>query len=61
MKICKKILKRVIYASFFLYLYNFLFYKELFVIPINLINVSILSVTGIIGLIGLILFKIFIL
>lgn len=60
MKICRFILKRIIVAAFFLYLYNFLFYKFL-IIPINLPNIGLISILGPISLIGLILFKILIL
>lgn len=60
MKILKFFIKKIIFSAFILYFYNYIFVKYNMIIPINLINMTIVSLFGGFGLVGLILFKYFI-
>lgn len=60
MKMFLKIIKKVIFSSFLIYIYNYIAIKYNMIIPINFMNISIVSIFGGFGLIGLVIFKYFI-
>ncbi len=60
MKLLFKIIKRIVFGAFILYLYNYFAISFNMVVPINCFTLLVVTCFDVFGLLGLIIFKFFI-